>query len=176
MKEDNASKLIKELYTLHSDGVHNYLTLMLGDTQLAEDLTHDAYIKAYKGLETYQEYSSYKTWLYTIARNVAIDYLRKEKRKKVDWFSDQKLHILPHHGVQPDAAVEIDEEYKCFLDCLKQLPDHYREVIIMRKIKELTVIETTEILGWSESKVKTTLHRAIGELKKLFEKERNDHD
>jgi RNA polymerase sigma-70 factor (ECF subfamily) len=75
-------------------------------------------------------------------------------------------------GPLPEDIAEVNEKYRELYKALGSLKDSYREVIILRKIKDLTIKETCEILNWSESKVKSTLHRAMLSLEKELIKER----
>jgi RNA polymerase sigma-70 factor (ECF subfamily) len=98
---------------------------------------------------------------------VAIDYLRKQKpiQKLQDFFTRQKDSKL-----STESIVEIKEESLEIYSVLSQLKTSYRQVIMLRKINRFSIQETAQILGWSESKVKSTLHRAIKKLeKKLVE-------
>jgi RNA polymerase sigma-70 factor (ECF subfamily) len=135
---------------------------MVNDREEAEDLMQEVFIKALKGLHRFKGESSYKTWLYAIARNIIYDRSRKRKAMLVvsDLLHPEKPVELPHEVLEKKETVQL--LYRALLHL--NLP--YREIIILRKIKGYPIQETAEILGWSEAKVKTTLHRAIQALKK----------
>ncbi|MBD8069115.1 RNA polymerase sigma factor [Bacillus sp. PS06] len=159
---------LRDWYEHHSDSIFKYLVIMLKDVHQAEDLTQETFIKGYKSFHHFDYLSSEKTWLFKIARNLAIDSLRREKRTRL---IKQILHVK-ENTVSPSSEqlVVIQEEIGEFYHILSGLKETYREVILLRKVKEFSTKETALILGWSESKVKSTLSRGLSELEsKLIE-------
>jgi RNA polymerase sigma-70 factor, ECF subfamily len=164
---------IQDWYHEYNRDVFGLIYMTVQDFQQAEDLTHDTFLKAYRNFDTFHGSSSPKTWLLRIARHVAIDYMRKKKPVHVimDFFTAKKADApLPEESV---AFTESQEELHRALGRLKA---SYRDVIILRKIKELSIRETAEILEWKESRVKTTLHRALQQLQSELEKEGYVHE
>ena len=165
---DQRKMELSSWYQLYSDAVFKYILMMIHDYQQAEDLTHDTFVKAYKNQHSFQYKAAPKTWLFRIAHNLTIDYIRKQKPLNLlqEFFKSQ---ISPEP--LPEDKVEIKESSVALYQALSRLKPTYREVIILRKIKEFSTRETSEILNWSEGKVKTTLHRAIPALEKELLKE-----
>lgn len=150
-------------YDKYSGMIFQYIFSIVRDAYQAEDLTQDTFIRAYDYLSSNKNVTYPKTFLYRTAHNLAIDYLRKQKpvQKLNDFFTNQadsKLSI--------ESIVEIKEESSEIYKALAQLKTSFRQVIILRKIKRFSIQETAQILGWSESKVKSTLHRATKKLEK----------
>jgi RNA polymerase sigma-70 factor, ECF subfamily len=131
-------------------------------------LTHDTFIKAYYHYESFKHHSSEKTWLFSIAHNLPVDYLRK--RKPTTIFKDL-FQFKKDDTPLPEEVFRIKEESYELYKALEQIKDTYRKVIVLRKLKGFPIEETAHILGWSESKVKSTLFRAIPVLKKQLNKE-----
>lgn len=159
---------IEEWYTQYSDSIFKYILLMVKDYQLSEDLTHETFMKAYRNHQTFKRDSSPKTWLFRIAHNVTVDDLRKRKPIilfKEFFYSKKDKHPLP------EEIVQIKETSKELCQALGTIKSSYREVIILRKIKGFSIEETAKILNWSESKVKSTMFRAILALEKQMLKE-----
>jgi RNA polymerase sigma-70 factor, ECF subfamily len=159
---------IADWYEQHSKSVLSFIILMVKDYQLAEDLTHDTFIKAYLYYDSFKHHSSEKTWLFSIAHNLTVDYLRK--RKPVMVLKDMFL-LKKDDKPSPEEVFQIKEESYELYKALEKLKDTYRKVIVLRKIKGFSIEDTAVILGWSESKVKSTLFRAIPALKKQLKKE-----
>lgn len=159
---------IEEWYDEYSYPIFKYILLMVHNYQQAEDLTQETFVKAYKNMQAYKGDSSPKTWLFRIAHNVTIDYLRKRKPLTM---MKEIFHLKKDSGKQPDELMVMKENSKELYLALNGLKDSYREVIILRKIKGFSTVETAAILNWTESKVKATLHRAMPALEKQFEKE-----
>lgn len=159
---------IEEWYTQYSDSIFKYILLMVKDYQLSEDLTHETFMKAYRNHQTFKRDSSPKTWLFRIAHNVTVDDLRK--RKPIILFKEF-FHSKKDKHPLPEEIVQIKETSKELCQALGTIKSSYREVIILRKIKGFSIEETAKILNWSESKVKSTMFRAILALEKQMLKE-----
>lgn len=170
---DNRDEEILKLYEDFNEPIFKYIFMMIQDYQLAEDLRHETFIKAFVHYDSFKGNSQVKTWLFSIAHNVTIDFIRK--RKPLMFFKEVFLLKRDEHPL-PDELIEIKESSYELYEALARLKDSYREVIILRKIKEFTIEETAAILGWSASKVKSTLFRAIQALEKQLTKEGYVHE
>jgi RNA polymerase sigma-70 factor (ECF subfamily) len=159
---------IADWYDQHSKSILSFILLMVKDYQQAEDLTHDTFVKAYLYYDSFKHHSSEKTWLFSIAHNLTVDFLRK--RKPALFFKEYFL-LQKDNNPLPEEVFQINEESYELYRALGELKDTYRKVIILRKIKNFSIEDTAKILGWSESKVKSTLFRAITALKKQLIKE-----
>lgn len=147
---------------------------MIKDYKQAEDITQETFIKAYLNYDQFEGHSSCKTWIMKIARNLAIDYIRKTKH--IQLLKDTLLPIKADDHDLPEDIVLYKETDQELIEAIQQLKRSQREVILLRKIKHFSVQETAEILGWSKSKVKVTLHRAINNLEKNFLKGESVHE
>ncbi|MEK4068903.1 RNA polymerase sigma factor [Peribacillus sp. FSL R5-0717] len=162
---------ITDWYDQHSESILSFILLMVKDYQQAEDLTHDTFVKAYLYHNSFNQHSSEKTWLYSIAHNLTVDFLRKRKPSKFfkEVFLLQKDN--KDNNSLPEEIIRIKEESSELYKALGEIKDTYRKVIVLRKIKGFSIGDTAKILSWSESKVKSTLFRAIPALKKQLIKE-----
>jgi RNA polymerase sigma-70 factor (ECF subfamily) len=140
---------------------------MTKNYEQAEDLTHETFLKAYMKYDSFKEQSSEKTWLFSIAHNLTMDFFRK--RRPVMLLKG--MFVKKDNEKQPVDIIQIKEESNELYNALIKIKDTYRNVLILRKIKGFSIEETAIILGWSESKVKSTQLRAINALKKTLEKE-----
>lgn len=158
MKQEKLTKWFDE----YGESILSYILLMVRDYQQAEDLTQETFIKAYRHQQQFEQKSSVKTWLFSIAHNVTKDYFRKK-------------HPLQHYlGLTmeekdckpiPEQIIAMNFQTEQLYRAIQQLKPSYRHVIILRKLKEFSTTETALVLNWSESKVKMTLKRALVELK-----------
>jgi RNA polymerase sigma-70 factor, ECF subfamily len=160
---------IEALFREYSDDIYNYLIYYTGSRDV-EDLLQEVFIKAIRFHHTYQGKSSVKSWLFSIARNVASDFYRQNKRYQ--WVPVKLLDILHIDYETPERILETKDQTYWLLKKIHELKPSYREVILMRFINELTITETAQVLNWSEAKVKTTYLRAFQKLKSLIEKDR----
>ncbi|MFA1822105.1 RNA polymerase sigma factor [Virgibacillus oceani] len=161
-----ARTIIMNWYDQYSVPIYKYILKMINDTYQAEDLTQDTFIRAYKYLAN-KEIDYPKTFLYRIAHNIAIDYIRKQAPIQLvkNIFPDKK-----DTQISIETIVEGREEVKNMYKTLSGLKSSYRQVIILRKIEGFSIQETAQILDWSESKVKSTLFRAIRTLEDRLNK------
>ncbi|WP_240377424.1 RNA polymerase sigma factor SigX [Bacillus piscicola] len=167
------------LYETYHHSLFRYIFYMVRDKEAAEELVQDVYIKVLQSHSSFKGDSSEKTWLYSVARHTAIDWVRMQNRKKRKWFG--LLGPLSQEEVEdpaplPDEIIsardDIREVYRAMEDCT---PDQ-RHVLILRYMESLTVKETASTLGWSESKVKTTQHRALKKLRDLMRENGEDSE
>ncbi|WP_316572411.1 RNA polymerase sigma factor [Neobacillus sp. YIM B06451] len=159
---------IQMLYEQYHNEIFRYIFLMIGDRQQAKDLMQETYVKAFINIENFRGDASIKTWLYRIARNETIDYLRR--KKSVTYFLDFLLHVKSSEPTPEEVIVFGDDMEQLYLALLR-IKKEYRDVIILRKIREFSTKETATILGWKESRIKTNLHRGLMELQKEMQKE-----
>lgn len=148
---------------------------MVKNQHVAEDIVQEVYIKVLKSYQNFRGDSSEKTWLFSIARHTTMDFFRKQQRQKnklASFFNkDQDLARIKDHNPLPEEVAELNDE----LQQIYQLLDHctldQKNVLILRYIQSLSIHETAQILEWSESKVKTTQHRAIKKLQEMIDKD-----
>ena len=152
----------EELYLEYSDSIYNYIFLLLGNKEISEDLTHDTFVRVKFSLNRYRGESSYYTWIYSIARNVTYDYLR---RKKIIQFVPFLTSDVRNHQPTPADFLNKKESVQELYFAIKKLKLTYQEVIILRYIHELSIEETAAVLSWSISKVKSKTHIAMRKLK-----------
>nr|WP_281419404.1 RNA polymerase sigma factor [Bacillus alkalicola] len=164
---------IQEWYQLYYKDIYRFILLMIGDHEQAKDLTQDTFIKAYETMETFQGVTSDKNWLYRIARNITIDFIR---RKKPIRYFIESFAAFASNGDCPEKITTLGESEELLYRSMRKLKRTYQEVIILRKIKELSIQETAEILDWNETKVKNTLFRGLAALKKEMIKEGYEHE
>ncbi|MCR2823538.1 RNA polymerase sigma factor [Lederbergia panacisoli] len=165
-----SDSIISEWFHQYSNDVYDYLVYYTGSIDV-DDLVQEVFIKVIKGLKSYKGQSSPKTWIFSIARNVAIDEARKRNRKKNISFDEQ---MIIEDGVSPEKILLQNEEKQALYNSIQKLKSNYRDVILLRGIKEMTVAETAEILNWKEEKVRTNYHRALKSLRKLQGGDLND--
>lgn len=165
--------IFHRLYDMYHQDVYNFLFYLVKNRTAAEDLSHEVYLRVLKSYERFEGKSSEKTWLFSIAKNVAIDYFRKKQvRDKhaftaFDWETEQLVSQTP----SPEQFMELNDQVKQLLEALEQCTGDQKMVVIMRFIQELSIQETAEILGWTIGKVKTTQHRALKTLRQLLEQQ-----
>ncbi|QDP40499.1 RNA polymerase sigma factor SigX [Radiobacillus deserti] len=162
----------EEIYEDYHQDLYQFLMYMVKDRNVAEDLVQEVYIKVIHALDTFKGDSSQKTWLFSIARHVAIDYFRKQKTKRkriLDFFDwGERGEQVQDHAKIPEEIAVLNDEMKQVYKSLDHCTMDQKSVIILRYIQGMSIQETAEILGWSTSKVKTTQHRGMKQLKEML--------
>jgi len=148
----------------YSDDVLNFLIYYTGRGDV-DDMVQEVFIKALRRIETYNGVSSPKSWLFSIARNIAIDEIRKGKRERDKIEKSWRLHEKKI-AQSPEEIYQLNETNREVYRQIQTLKRNYRDVLILKGIKELSVKETSDVLNWSENKVKVTYHRALKALEK----------
>nr|WP_301107664.1 RNA polymerase sigma factor [Sporosarcina sp.] len=146
----------------YGESILSYILLMVRDYQQAEDLTQETFLKAYKNHHSFENRSSVKTWLFSIAYNVTQDHFRK--KHPLQYYLGLTMSEKDYRPL-PEQIAAMHDQTEQLYRTIQQLKPSYRHVIILRKLKEFSTAETADILRWSESKVKMTLKRALTELK-----------
>lgn len=153
---EELTRAIDSLYDHYADELYRYARFTLHDAHLAEDVVQEVFIRAIRSWSSFRGESTARTWLWQIARNYMRDVLRRQQvRNRHSAGNDIERYDV---GAPFESLIELEEE-------LQELTDDQRQVFVLRCMQDLPVKETAEILEWSESKVKTTLSRAITRLR-----------
>ena len=154
--------------------VYSFVVRFVGDEHDAEDIVQETFLKAWKSAKSYNESTSkFKTWVLRIARNSAIDHLRKRKQVPFSAFdTDEGLNMLAE--TVPDTAPLPDEEFAKAQDAeslnkaMQSLNPEAREILLLHYTSGLTFLEIGELLGQPQNTVKSRHHRAVLSLRKVL--------
>lgn len=157
------------LYDAYVDRIYRYIYFRVSDDSTTEDLTSQVFLKAWEYLDRYQSGSSpYLAWLYTIARNLVIDYYRT-KKETVDL--DDAIHLSSNEP-SPDEEVQSRFELQAMRDALQFLTDEQQQVLILRFIAGLSTENVASIMDKREGAIRALQMRALQSLSKyMMEKE-----
>ncbi|MBS4199976.1 RNA polymerase sigma factor [Bacillus sp. FJAT-49732] len=156
---------VEEWFLEYGDDVYNFLVYYTRSHDV-EDIVHEVFLKAIKSADKFEGRANPKTWLLSIARRLVIDQYRKEKRQKL-----LPVDLLRNNAISNQSTEDLvigDETLNEIYSCVNSMKESYRNVLICRLILEYSVQETSEILGWSKSKVSITCHRALSSLKQMM--------
>ena len=152
--------------------VYNLCLRMTGNEEDAFDLSQEAFLKAWRGLETFQFESAFSTWLYRLTSNACLDFLRAQKRRPTvsltaeDDDGDRVQLDIPDPAPDPEQAALAAEDRELLKAALDAIDDEAREIITLRVIDDLSYEQIAEVLGVKEGTVKSRLSRAREKLKK----------
>lgn len=143
-----------------------FLRAILRDEEEVMDCAQEAFLTAYRNLWKYSSNYTFRAWLYTIARNKAIDMLRKKKRE-VPVPLNENL-IDPQNG--PEEEWLAKERANQVKGVLAELPEHYRQALYLRYQQEMSYEEMSMVLDIPVSSVKTHLFRGKEKLRQILER------
>ena len=162
----------EELMKKYLKPVYNFLGQLIKDASAVDDLTQEAFIKAWKNMKRFDADKSFKTWIFTIAKNTAYDYLRKKKSIPFSFFKksekDIKIEEISADNLLPDEILEQKDIAKELEEKLQQIPRKYRSVLFLHYKEDMSLSEISEILGKPYNTVKSLHSRALIKLKKAF--------
>lgn len=147
-----------------------YLALrMVGNHDDALDISQDAFVKAYEGLEKFHGDSSLYTWLYRIVVNLSINHRRKRKVIRFVSFEDVRA-VLASTKDSPDEVVNRKEFSEAADEAIEGLPARQKAIFVLRYYQGLSHQEISEILGRSVGAVKASYFHAVRKLRKALSK------
>ena len=159
--------------------VYNMVYGMVRNREDARDITQDAFVKAYRRLDSFRLEASFYTWLYRIAMNQAIDFIRRAKRRGTSEFDETKGVRSEdgdlsdtHHEESPSRALERKQLYQKIMDSLEKLPDDQKQVVLLRELEGLSYKEISDVMGIPEGTVMSRLFYARKRLQSLLADER----
>lgn len=165
-------KGLVEIMELYSDSLVAFINGFVRDESAAEDLMQDTYLELIIKETTFRGESQFRTWLFRIARNKAVDYIRKH-RKMIP--VDGSLVFLPDsQSVEKNA--EDSERNKAVLSAMSSIKPLYAQVLYLSFYEDMTNAEIASVIGKSKRQVEMLVYRAKDSLKKALEKEGFDYE
>ena len=144
--EESLEILIKRYLTR----VYNFILSIVCDKEIANDITQDVFVKAWKNIKRFKKNKNFKTWLYTIARNTSIDYMRKKKYLNFSELENDDneniLETIKSEELLPDEIFEIKNLSEILQNVVNDLPEKYKTVLLLYYKNDLTLEEISKIL------------------------------
>jgi RNA polymerase sigma-70 factor (ECF subfamily) len=159
----------QELVSRHHQKVFTVILGLLRSREDALEVAQEAFFRAYRKIKSFQGGSSFYTWIYRIAVNLAIDAQRRQKRNPLDFRESMDEVLEAQNEVAKDPFTDIhDKELReSLIKAINELTPEHKAVIVLRTIEGLSYKDIGEILDCSEGTVMSRLHYAR---KKLQEK------
>lgn len=152
--KDGDHSAFEELYKLNVNKIYAVSLRISADESAAEDITQDSFVKAWLSLRSFQGESMFSTWLYRIAVNTSLIYLRKKKRKLTQFLSLSSLIKLDKRpGLFNPESMDIEK-------AVSRLPEKARLVFILHDVEGFRHNEIAEMMNISSGTTKAQLHRA----------------
>jgi len=146
----------------------------VGEREAASDCGQEAMLRVWRGLDKYRGDCAFETWVYRVAANCCMDYLRKKKRDKSE--SIEPLREQGFDPADPDPGTEerviAADEHRRLRECIARLPEDQREALVLTQLEGVSYETAAEQLGVSEGTVKSRVNRAKARLKEWMTEQR----
>jgi RNA polymerase sigma-70 factor, ECF subfamily len=171
-----------QLVCKYKDALTNYLNMMIGDYDIAADLSQETFLRVYRNIDRYSNLYQFSTWIYRIATNLAIDEMRYRKRRgqvfyRNVWGKRQSKDDkegpefeLTDLRRSPRDEILRKESGQVLGDAIRSLPEKYRTAFIMKEVQELPYDTIAKVLNCSAGTIKSRLHRARELLQRKLER------
>lgn len=158
-----------ELVRRHEQNVYNLAYRFMREASLAEDMTQEAFLKAFRLLNGFRGACSFSTWMYRVTCSVCLTELNRRKRRS-------EVELLPSHGGEAaPAGADTADMPELMRGCVGKLPEHYATIITLYYFKEVSYDEIARFLSIPMGTLKTWMHRARLQLRKIVERELRSH-
>ena len=170
-------KAYRELIERYQAQVYSLALRMVRRSEDAEDLTQETFVRMFRALSRYDPTRPFAAWLFTIASRLCIDHIRRRKVSPISLTqrereSEEEYQIeVEDPGLRPDEVAIHAEESRRATDLIDSLPPHYRIVVILRHVQDLSYEEIAEALHLPLGTVKARIHRARALLRVRIEGE-----
>lgn len=149
-----------ELVARHQDRIYRFLLRLTRSHDDALELAQETFIHAWTALERWQAQARFSTWLFQIARNQAIDLLRRTQRVDFVEFDASVADSLADSAPTPEEALYSTQRLRALERALQRLPTEHREILLLREIEDLSYDEMAAVLNISLGTVKSRIARA----------------
>ncbi len=154
------------IFERYNKALYGYFLNLTGKTDISEDLVQNVFVRILKYRTRYRGDGHFNIWIYRIAHNIFIDYVKKKNKLGLTENIDEWANVFT--GTQPDENISREERISTLENALLKLPDKKREILKLSSYKELKYKEISKILGCSEGAVKVRIFRALDELRKIY--------
>ncbi|MGE0076649.1 MAG: RNA polymerase sigma factor [Bacteroidales bacterium] len=175
--DNNDHKAFTELMDKYQRMVVTTCRGFVGSYHEAEDLAQDVFVELYESISSFRSESKLSTWIYRIAVNKSLNYLRKKKREALFlgfnfWSKDDgrenNLQIMSSVDSEADYSIISTEERQLLKGAINKLPENQRVALILSRYQDLSYKEIAEVMEVSVSSVESLLFRAKTNLRKLI--------
>jgi len=171
-------ELLADLVERSQRRLVRYLVYLTGRRDYAEDLAQETWIRVLQRGSQYNGRQRFDPWLFAIARNLAIDYLRKKgKAVQTACLPDDhdEIPLVPSSGLSPFEAAARSEDAIRLAGQLQILPPLYREALLLRFQEDLSLAEIAQVLGAPVTTVTSRIYRGLAALRSAFEAGGDSH-
>lgn len=176
------STAFEQLVLAHQNQIYRLCFRMLGNAEDAADMTQETFLKVWRNLDRFQGDAAFSTWLYRLASNCCLDFLRSQKRRPTvsmtteDDDGEEQTIEVADDSATPEEELLLKEERSEIARAMASLDEEQRQILSLRVVNDLSYTEIAEILDIKEGTVKSRLARARENLRKKLLQIRNKTD
>ncbi len=165
-----------EIYLEHYKMVFNLALQYVQNTEDAEEITQDVFVKIFDNLNSFKKQSSLKTWIYRMAINQSLDFIKAKNAQKRSFLSsifninDSNFKFQPSNFNHPGIELEQKEACQKIFEAINQLSDNQKTALILLKIEDKSQAETAEIMNLKVKALESLFQRAKNNLEILLKK------
>ncbi len=157
----------KQLYTKYEKQIYKYLFYLSGDTFIAEELTQETFLKAFKSIPRFNGRSKISTWLFQIAKYTFYDYLRRNKNVEQSVDISSFENVLSNTDTPENVYINKERSIS-LVTAIKKLKQPQQEIVILRLYNELSFKEIGEIFSQSDRWARVNFYRAKNKLSSII--------
>jgi RNA polymerase sigma-70 factor (ECF subfamily) len=158
---NGVGEMLGVLFERYQVSLFNFYLRLTGNPATSEDLVQEVFFRILKYRQTYRHQTPFRAWMYQIARNARVDYLRR-KKPETTWEPEMSPAVAPVDTAQQSQETALLHR------ALMQMPEEKREVLVLSRFQDLKYEEIAQLLGCELGTVKTRVHRALQELREIF--------
>ncbi len=155
------------LYRRYRDRLHAFLVRYTGDPATAQDLFQETFLRVFRDRTRYEPRATFSTWLFTIARNLSLDSLKRVGPALSSSRLEAVERVIPDPSPGALEALQRQETDAALRWALTSLPEEERAILLLSRFEGLRYAQIAEILGTSEGAVKVRAHRAFQALRRV---------
>lgn len=164
---DDIKQKFEMIYEKESDAIFRFCLFRVSDREQALDITQETFLRLWKNLSDEKEILNDRAFIFTVARNLIIDWYRKKKSVSFEDLSTEEEGYDPSDGMTLDHF-ELKADGRILLDKINDLTPTYRQPVYLRYVEDLSPPEIGEILGISANAASVRINRGIEELRKKW--------
>ena len=149
-----------ELVLRYQDRIYRFLVRLTRSPDESMELAQETFLSAYQALERWELDTHFSAWLFRIARNLAFDWLRRDKCVQFVPLEEDDGDAFTDPAPTPDAVLATRQRYRHLEAALAQLPPEHREILLLREIEDMPYQDIATVLGLNVGTVKSRIARA----------------
>jgi RNA polymerase sigma-70 factor (ECF subfamily) len=151
-------------FNAYGDAIFRFCVLKVSSREIAQDISQEVFTRYWQALRKGEDFKNERAYLYTVARNLIIDWYRKKKESSLDTLTDAGIEF------QGDAANSISDksEIREVLEVIDQLDEDDREVMLLRYVEGFSPKEIAQLLSESPNAISVRIHRALKKVQDLM--------